>query len=64
MAYLIEFNKDLCRGCGACTICDNWEYSDEGKAYPVSTEITEIGCNQRAADICPVDAIKIVQVVN
>ena len=60
MAYKIEFDKEKCIGCGACTQCDNWEIGDDRKAYPIKTELKEIGCNQDAADMCPVEAIKII----
>ncbi len=59
MKYKIEFEKEDCRGCGACTQCENWKMGDDGKAYPVETELEEIGCNQNAEDICPVGIIKI-----
>lgn len=57
--YLIELDKDTCIGCGACTVaCDNF-ILDGDKAKPVKTEVDEPGCNQEAADGCPVSAIKI-----
>jgi len=57
--YLIELDKDTCIGCGACTVaCDNF-ILDGDKAKPVKTEVDESGCNQEAADGCPVSAIKI-----
>ena len=59
MVYKINFNKDECRGCGACTFCDNWKMDDNGKAYPVNIELDSLGCNQEAADVCPVNIIKI-----
>jgi ferredoxin len=61
MAYKIEFDREKCRGCGACTQCDNWEMDNKGKAYPIKTELKELDCNGDAADICPVRAIKIVK---
>ena len=55
--YSIEVNKDLCIGCGACTVsCDNF-VMDGDKAKPVKSEVDEMGCNQEAADGCPVTAI-------
>lgn len=62
MAYKIKFEKEKCRGCGACTQCDNWEMGDNGKAYPIKTELDKIGCNQEAADICPENIIKFVEI--
>ncbi len=57
--YKIELDKDTCIGCGACTVaCDNF-ILDGDKAKPVKTEVDELGCNQDAADGCPVSAIKI-----
>jgi ferredoxin len=59
MAFKIEVDKEACIGCGSCAaVCDNFEL-EEGKAYAKKTEVDEIGCNQEAADICPVQAIKI-----
>ena len=57
--YSIEVDKGLCIGCGACTVsCDNF-VMDGDKAKPVKAEIDDKGCNQEAADNCPVSAIKI-----
>ena len=57
--FKIKVNKESCIGCGACTgACDNFELKD-GKAYAKKTEVEEIGCNQQAADVCPVEAIKV-----
>lgn len=59
----IEIDKEKCIGCGACAaICpENWEMKDDGKASPIKTEVKDIGCNQDAADGCPVQCIKIVK---
>ena len=56
----IEFKKEDCIGCGACAaICpDNWVLKGD-KASPKKIELKEIGCNQDAADGCPVECIKI-----
>ena len=60
MTYKITVDKEKCLGCGACIAqCDNFELKDDGKAYAKKSEVEEIGCNQEAADVCPVDAIKI-----
>ena len=57
MAYKITVDKEKCAGCGACTQCDNFEMQDDGKAHAKKSEVEEIGCNQEAAEVCPVDAI-------
>lgn len=59
MAFKITVDKEACIGCGACTQCDNFELSDDGKAQAKETEVSEEGCNKEAAELCPVDAIKI-----
>ena len=58
--YKIKFNKEACIGCGSCaSVCSsNWEMKGD-KASPKKTEISELGCNKEAEDVCPVDAIKI-----
>jgi ferredoxin len=59
MAYKIVVNEETCIGCGACAAsCDNFEM-DEGKAHAKKAEVEDLGCNQEAADVCPVDAIKV-----
>jgi ferredoxin len=59
MSFKIEVDKEACIGCGACTSCDNFEMNDEGKAVAKESEVSEAGCNQEAADNCPVNCIKI-----
>ena len=56
----IEFNKSECIGCGACAaICpDNWEIKGD-KAACKNLNPKELGCNQDAADGCPVNCIKV-----
>lgn len=58
----IEFDKEKCIGCGACvaTCEENWEM-DGDKAKPKKTVLDDIGCNQAAADGCPVECIKIIK---
>ena len=34
---------------------------DDGKAHPKKTELDEVGCNQEAADNCPVSCITVVE---
>ncbi|MBU0615892.1 MAG: ferredoxin [Nanoarchaeota archaeon] len=62
MSFKIEVDKEACIGCGACTSCDNFELNDEGKAAAKEKEVKEIGCNQEAADNCPVNCIKIEEI--
>ena len=58
--FKIVHNRDLCIGCGRCAqLCENWEMKDDGKAAPKKTEIKESGCNQEAADNCPVSCISV-----
>ena len=58
----IEVNADTCIGCGACVaVCgDNFEMKDD-KAVVKNAEVDEVGCNQEAADACPVDSIKVTE---
>ena len=58
--FRIVQNKEKCIGCGACvSVCDNWEMDDDGKAKPKNTEIEKAGCNKEAAEMCPVQCIKV-----
>lgn len=62
--FKIKQNRDECIGCGACvSMCsDNWEMKSDGKSSPKNVNLNQIGCNQEAADVCPVQCIKIVKV--
>ena len=62
MGFKIEFEREKCVGCGFCTQCDNWELNDDGKASPKQKNLEDVGCNQEAADICPMKIITIKQV--
>jgi ferredoxin len=57
----IEQDREQCIGCGSCAaVCpDNWEMKDDGKSAPIEKVVDDIGCNQDAADGCPVQCIKI-----
>tara|TARA_B100000315_G_C14323886_1_gene472096 strand:+ start:526 stop:729 length:204 start_codon:yes stop_codon:yes gene_type:complete len=63
--FKIQFNKEACIGCGACANqSSNWELVEEEggyKAKPKTTELEEAGDNKAAAEVCPVDAIKIIE---
>lgn len=63
MTVRIEQEHERCIGCGACvsTCPDNWEMGDDGKAKPKKTTVEEVGCNQSAADGCPVQCIKVIK---
>ena len=63
---------EKCIGCGSCVaICPKyWEILDNGKAKIIGSkkigpnfelEIDKIGCNQGAADACPVQCIKVIK---
>jgi ferredoxin len=58
MVFKIKQDYNICIGCGACTsVCpENWKFSGE-KPKPIKTEVEEVGCNQKAADVCPVQCI-------
>lgn len=70
MAKVI-LDRDACIGCGSCqALCPKyWEMADDAKvdlldskkmgAEKYELEVTDIGCNQQAADACPVQCIHI-----
>ena len=64
MAFEVKNDQEECIACGACaSICeDNWEIPEGEKARPIKTRVNEIGCNQEAADSCPVSCITIKKV--
>ena len=71
MAKIIH-EREICIGCGSCAaLCPKyWEMAEDGKSRLINSkkdektgnfevEVTELGCNQDAADSCPVNCIKI-----
>lgn len=60
MPYKIEVNKDECIGCGACEAqCPEGFELKDGKAKAKKDKVNDLGCIKEAADVCPVNAIKI-----
>jgi len=57
MAFLVEVDPGKCIGCLACTRCKNFVCGNDFKAKAVRSEVEKIGCNQEAAEVCPVGAI-------
>ncbi len=57
--FKIDVDKEACIGCGACVAqCDNFEL-DGDKVKAKKTVVDDIGCNKEAADICPVECIRV-----
>jgi ferredoxin len=56
---MISVNRETCIGCGSCAAqCpQSFDMDGEGKAIVISQEILE--CTKQAAEICPVQAIKV-----
>lgn len=73
MAKIIH-EREKCIGCGSCAaLCPKyWEMAEDGKVKLINSiknsetgndelEIEKIECNQEAANICPVQIIRIVK---
>ena len=62
--YKVTQEHDNCISCGACVAAcpDNWEMGEDGKAKPKSEMVDDVGCNQAAADACPVSIIHVEEV--
>ena len=59
MTFWVEVYQGKCIGCLVCTRCHNFVCGSDFKAQAVKSEVDEIGCNDEAAEICPVGAIVI-----
>ena len=57
--FKIIFEREKCVGCGACTSCDNWGMQDDGKVSPKQVDLEDVGCNEQAAEVCPIKIINI-----
>ena len=62
MIYHVELDRGKCIGCLACTCCENFMCGKDFKAVAVRTKVNDAGCNREAADLCPVDAIRVLPV--
>ena len=59
----IKFDREVCIGCKACTtISSNW-VEDNSKVKPIKKEVSgnEVQENKEAAEVCPVQAIKVIE---
>ena len=74
--YKIEFDRELCIGALACTAVapDFWptaedgkvdltgaKYNEETKKWELIIEEKDFDINNEAAEVCPVEAIKIIK---
>lgn len=71
--FKIIQKQDMCIGCGVCaSLCPSyWEMSEDGKSSLKGStvnsnnnpelELDDAGCNQEAADACPVQCIIILK---
>lgn len=57
MAFWVEVDPGKCIGWLACTRCDNFLCGKDFKIHAVKSKINDVGCNQAAAEMCPVVAI-------
>ena len=57
MTFWVEVDQAKCIGCLACIRYDNFFCGNDFKARVVRTEVSDIGFNLQAVEICPVSAI-------
>ena len=57
MTFRVEVDRDRCIGCLACTRYENFICGNDFKARVVRPYVGDVGCNQQAVEICPVNAI-------
>ena len=68
----IVHERERCVGCGSCAVlCPKyWKMAEDGKTHLLNSkfdpgkkewllEVKTAGCNQEAADVCPVQCIRI-----
>lgn len=57
----ITVDREKCIGCGSCVaICPtHFEIGKDGKSEPKKNEVEDAGCVEKAAQVCPVQCIKI-----
>jgi len=75
--YKIEFDREVCIGALACTAVaeDFWpkaedgkvdltgaKYNEETKKWELIIEEKDFEINKDAADVCPVEAIKVIKI--
>ena len=64
--FKVQVDKDKCIGCGSCAaICPaNFVIEKDGKAHSIKEKVENLGCNQIAAETCPVEAIRVDPITN
>lgn len=60
--YRVQLDRGKCIGCLACTRCEDFTCGRDFKAVAFQAKVNDIGCNRKAADLCPVGAILVLPV--